>query len=148
MATVEQDPAVAVDGIPVENPATGEVIATVPLTSPDEVKAIVARARAAQPAWEGLGFDGRGKLLRRAQKWVVDNGDRLVDTIVSETGKTHDDALFNEIGFAAAAFGFWAKRAPHYLADEKVRSSNPFVAGRKLVSRYRPLGVIGVIGPW
>jgi acyl-CoA reductase-like NAD-dependent aldehyde dehydrogenase len=148
MATVEQQPAPAAEGIPVQNPATGEVIATVPVMSADEVHALVARARAAQPAWEALGFDGRAKVLRRAQKWVIDNADRVVETIVSETGKTHDDALINEINYAAAAFGFWAKHAARYLADEKVRTSNPFVFGRKLVVRYRPLGVIGVIGPW
>jgi acyl-CoA reductase-like NAD-dependent aldehyde dehydrogenase len=147
MATVDQSPAVS-GGIAVENPATGEVIATVPVTSAAEVSALVARARAAQPAWEELGFEGRAKVLRRAQKWVVDNADRIVDVIVSETGKTHDDAVINEITFAAGAFGFWAKHAPRYLADEKIRSSSPLVAGRKLVSRYRPLGVIGVIGPW
>src|SRR5215207_7893595 len=148
MATVEQPPTSVADGIPVENPATGEVIATVPVTSADEVRAIVARARAAQPAWESLGFEGRAKVLRRAQKWVTDNQDRIVETIVSETGKTHDDALLNEISYAASAFGFWAKHAPEYLADEKVRTASPFLAGRKLISRYRPLGVIGVIGPW
>ena len=106
------------------------------------------RARAAQPAWEALGFEERGRVLRRAQKWTVEHADRIVETIVSETGKTHDDALINEILYAAGAFGFWAKHAAGYLADEKVRSSSPLVAGRKLVTRYRPLGVIGVIGPW
>ena len=148
MATVEQQPAAAAEGIPVENPATGAVIATVPVASPDEVRALVARARAAQPAWEAVGFDGRAAVLRRAQKWVADNQDRIVATIVSETGKTHDDALFNEVGYAATAFGFWAKHAAGYLADEKVRTTSPFVLGRKLLVRYRPLGVVGVIGPW
>ncbi len=148
MATVERQPAAAAEGIPVENPATGEVIATVPLLSADDVRALAARARAAQPAWEALGFEGRGRVLRRAQKWVTDNQDRIVETIVAETGKTHDDALLNEILYAAAAFGFWAKHAPGYLADEKVRSASPALAGRKLVVRYRPLGLIGVIGPW
>jgi acyl-CoA reductase-like NAD-dependent aldehyde dehydrogenase len=148
MATVEEQPTGAAAGIPVQNPATGEVIATVPVASADEVRALVARARAAQPAWEALGFEGRGKVLRRAQKWLVDNSDRVVETIVSETGKTHDDALISEIIYTARAFGFWAKHAPQYLADEKVRTSSPLVAGRKLVVRYRPLGVIGVIGPW
>jgi len=127
MATVEQPPLAAGEGIPVENPATGAVIATVPVASPDEVRALVARARAAQPAWEALGFDGRAAILRRAQKWVTDNQDRIVETIVSETGKTHDDALINEIGYAATAFGFWAKNAAGYLADEKVRTTSPFV---------------------
>jgi acyl-CoA reductase-like NAD-dependent aldehyde dehydrogenase len=134
--------------IAVENPATGEVIATVPATSPDEVTAMVARARAAQPAWEALGYDGRGRILRRAQRWLLDNAPRVVETIVSETGKTHEDAEIAEVAYAANAFGFWAKRAPEYLADEKIRSANPFVAGRRLVVRYGPVGVVGVIGPW
>src|SRR5215203_2096166 len=99
MATVEQQPAPAgAQDIRVENPATGELVATVPRIDPAAVAALVARARAAQPAWEALGFDGRARVLRRAQKWVTDNADRIIDTIVSETGKTYDDALINEIG--------------------------------------------------
>lgn len=153
MATVEQTAEVSAngagaEGIPVENPATGEIIRTVPIASADEVAAAVARARAAQPGWEALGFEGRARILRRAQKWVIDNSQRVIDTIVSETGKTHEDAQLAEIGYAAAAFGFWAKMAPEYLADEKVRTSSPFVKGRRLVIRYKPLGVVGVIGPW
>jgi len=146
MATVEQP--TRSDEIRVENPATGEFVASVPRVAPDAVPALVARARAAQPAWEALGFDGRAKILRRAQKWVVGNSDRIARTIVSETGKTYDDALMAEVGYVAGAFGFWAKRAPRFLADEKVRTSSPFLVGRRLLVRYRPLGVIGVIGPW
>ena len=147
MATVDE-PRAAAEGIPVENPATGEVIATVPRLDAAGVAALAARARAAQPAWAALGFAGRAKVLRRAQKWVIDNADRIVDTIVAETGKTHEDALINEVNYGAAAFGFWAKHAAGYLADEKVRSASPFVTGRRLVVRYEPLGVVGVIGPW
>jgi acyl-CoA reductase-like NAD-dependent aldehyde dehydrogenase len=145
MAAVQHEPAT---GIEVENPATGAVIRTVPACSPEEVRALAVRAREAQPAWEALGFEGRGRVLRRAQKWLLDNADRVVETIVSETGKTYEDAQLAELNYAASAFGFWAKHAPGYLADERVRSANPFVAGRKLVVRYAPLGVVGVIGPW
>ena len=148
MATAERDLARGAAGIAVENPATGGVIAAVTATSPQEVGALAARARAAQPAWAALGFDGRAQVLRRAQKWVTDHADRIVATIVSETGKTHDDAVISEIPYTASALGFWARQAPHYLADEKVRSSSPFLAGRKLVVRYEALGLVGVIGPW
>jgi acyl-CoA reductase-like NAD-dependent aldehyde dehydrogenase len=145
MATVEQ-PVLA--DIAVTNPATGEVIRTVPAVTPEDVTAMVARARAAQPAWEALGYDGRGRVLRRAQKWVMDNAEWVVATIVAETGKTYEDAEMAEVAYAANAFGFWAKRAPEYLADEKVRSGNPMVVGRSLRVRYGPVGVVGVIGPW
>jgi acyl-CoA reductase-like NAD-dependent aldehyde dehydrogenase len=146
MATVSQPP--ATEQITVENPATGVVVGQVPILSADEVRALAERGRAAQPAWEALGFEGRARVLRRAQKWVLDNQQRVIDTIVSETGKTHEDALLAEIGYVGSAFGFWAKNAADYLADEKVRSANPFVLGRKLVVRYAPLGLVGVIGPW
>jgi acyl-CoA reductase-like NAD-dependent aldehyde dehydrogenase len=148
MATVEHESPAGTAGIEVENPATGRVIRTVPTATPEQVREMVARARAAQPAWEALGFEGRGRVLRRAQKWVLDNQDRIIETIVAETGKTHEDALVAEISYTAGAFGFWAKEAAEYLADEKIRSSNAFVLGRKLVVRYAPLGVVGVIGPW
>src|SRR5215207_5758487 len=101
--------------IQVQNPATGRVIASVPVLSVDEVEGVVARARAAQPGWEALGFEGRGRILRRAQKWVVDNAERVAQTIVAESGKTYEDALLAEVAYAGNAFGFWAKHAPEYL---------------------------------
>jgi acyl-CoA reductase-like NAD-dependent aldehyde dehydrogenase len=52
--------------IAVENPATGEVIAHVPDLGPERVAELARAARAAQPAWEALGFEGRGRVLRRA----------------------------------------------------------------------------------
>src|SRR4051812_47260271 len=142
MATVEQ----AQTTIAVENPATGEIIREVPVT--DDVAAMVARARAAQSAWDALGFEGRGRILRRARRWLIEHADEVVATIVAETGKAEEDARLVELAYGANAFGFWAGKAPKYLADEKVHTGNPFVLGRKLVVRYRPVGVVGVIGPW
>jgi acyl-CoA reductase-like NAD-dependent aldehyde dehydrogenase len=135
-------------GIPVENPATGEIVATVPDLSPADVAELARKGRAAQPGWEALGFGGRGRVLLRAQKWILDNADRVIRTIVSETGKTYEDAQFAELSYGAASFGFWAKNAEKYLADERVHSASIFVKGKKLILRYQPLGLIGVIGPW
>jgi acyl-CoA reductase-like NAD-dependent aldehyde dehydrogenase len=144
-----QAPASAPPGdIAVENPATGEVIAHVADLTAEQVAALARAARAAQPAWEALGYEGRGRILRRAQKWVVDNSDRVIRTIVSETGKAYEDALVAEVMYGANALGFWAKKAPSYLADERIRSAAPLLRGKRLVLRYRPIGVVGVIGPW
>jgi len=155
MASVDQTEAVAQNGdaaagggIPVENPATGAIIATVPKLSAEQVAEMAARGRAAQPGWEALGFEGRGEILLRAQKWVMDNSERIIETIVSETGKTYEDAQLAEIAYAAGAFGFWARNAPEFLADEKVKTSSVFVKGKKLVIRYAPVGLVGIIGPW
>jgi acyl-CoA reductase-like NAD-dependent aldehyde dehydrogenase len=161
MATVEQhateihngatngsSAAAAETEIPVENPATGEIITTVPDLDAAAVADLAKRGRLAQPTWEAYGFEGRGRVLLRMQKWVMDNADRIVRTIVSETGKTYEDAQLAEISYGGGAFGFWAKHAEEYLADERVRSSTVFVKGKKLILRYRPLGLVGVIGPW
>ena len=136
-------------GIPVENPATGELITYVPNLAANEIAEMVARARAAQPGWEALGFEGRGRVFRRAQKWMLDNADRVIDVVTSETGKTVEDVQVADLGLTVSALGFWPKQGPKYLADERVPSwSNPTTIGKKLVVRYAPLGVVGVIGPW
>src|SRR3954462_1987350 len=134
--------------IPVENPATGQIIGHVPDMSAAEVARMVETARAAQPAWAEMGFAARSKVFYRARKWLVDNRDRVSRTIVEETGKTREDAMLAEVMFIADSFGYWAKSAPKHLADEKVKSHSPFMLGRKLMIRYQPRGVIGVIGPW
>ncbi|MEA2314250.1 MAG: hypothetical protein QOI03_942 [Solirubrobacteraceae bacterium] len=147
-AAIANGAAEAANAIPVENPATGEIVATVPDLGADAVAEMAARGRAAQKEWDAYGFEGRSRVLSRAQKWLMDNAMRVVETIVSETGKTYEDAEFAEIAYGANAFGFWAKNGPKYLADEHVKSSQILVKGKKLVMRYRPLGLIGVIGPW
>src|SRR5947209_11953618 len=135
--------------IGVENPATGELITTVPLLGEEELSEMASRARAAQQGWEAAGFEARAQVLRRAQKWMTDNADRVIEVVCSESGKTAEDALGTDYGYTVAALGFWAKQAPKYLADERVPSwNNPFVAGKKLLVRYAPMGVVGVIGPW
>jgi acyl-CoA reductase-like NAD-dependent aldehyde dehydrogenase len=134
--------------IAVTNPATGEVIAHVPDCTPQDIERLAGQGREAQPAWEAIGFEGRAKVLRRAQKWLLDNSDRVIETIMSETGKTWEDAGVLELSYGASAFGFWAKNAEKYLADQQVKSGSVFVLGKKLKVRYRPLGLIGVIGPW
>src|ERR1700759_3344752 len=135
--------------ITVENPATGEVITTVPVLGAAELEAMAARARQAQPQWQAIGFDGRARIMRRAQKWMLDNADRVLDSVVRESGKTYEDAHLADLGYTVTALGFWAKEAAKYLADERVPSwNNPVAAGKKLVIRYVPVGVVGVIGPW
>ncbi len=140
---------VSTSTIAVENPATGELITTISVLGADELGEMAARAREAQPQWEAIGFDGRARIMRRAQKWMLDNAGRVLDTVVSETGKTHEDAQLADLGYTVSALGFWAKEGPKYLADERVPSwNNPVAAGKKLIIRYAPVGLVGVIGPW
>jgi len=134
--------------IAVENPATGEIIAHVADLSAERVARLAEIGRAAQVGWQALGFAARARVLKRMRKWVMDNADRLVATIVSETGKTYEDAYMAEINYVGGAITYWARHAERFLADEKIRATTLAVIGKKLVTRYEALGLIGVIGPW
>jgi acyl-CoA reductase-like NAD-dependent aldehyde dehydrogenase len=154
MASVDQISAVQVNSgsgkpdIEVDNPATGEIIGSVPNVGSAQLAEMAARGRAAQPAWEALGFDGRAEIFGRCQKWLLENQERVIESVVKETGKAYEDGLLAEIAYTAGAFKHWSKVAPDYLADERIRTSSPFVKGRKLVVRHAPVGLVGVIGPW
>jgi acyl-CoA reductase-like NAD-dependent aldehyde dehydrogenase len=134
--------------IAVENPATGEIIAHVADLSAERVAQLAEIGRAAQVGWQALGFAARARVMRRMRTWVMDNADRLVETIVSETGKTYEDAYMAEINYVGGAITYWARHAERFLADEHVRATTLAVIGKKLVTRYEALGLVGVIGPW
>jgi acyl-CoA reductase-like NAD-dependent aldehyde dehydrogenase len=138
----------SVDQIPVENPATGQIIGYVEDMSAAKVEALVARARLAQPGWEAMGFEGRGDVMYELRHWIVHNRDRLIEMVVAENGKTREDALLAELFYVCDSLGFWAKRASKYLADERIRPHSPLLLGKKVIVRHRPYGVVGVIGPW
>jgi acyl-CoA reductase-like NAD-dependent aldehyde dehydrogenase len=134
--------------IAVENPATGETAAHVRDMDAAQVAELVARARSAQPGWEALGVESRARVLDRLRRWLIDNRDRVADTIIEETGKAREDAMMAEVFLTADSLKFWGKRSKRWLADERVRPSSLLTLGKKLYVRYRPFGVVGVIGPW
>ncbi|MGI8731315.1 MAG: aldehyde dehydrogenase family protein [Solirubrobacteraceae bacterium] len=154
MASVDTTTAHSTNGrgvgaeIAVENPATGEVIAHVADMSADHVAELARKGRAAQPGWQALGFDGRGRVLSDFRGWLMEKADRVVSTIVSETGKTHEDANLIELMYSGGALSFWVKHAERFLAEESVPVSTLVVTGKKLITRYEPLGLVGIIGPW
>ena len=149
MASVEQQApdGAAVNGnangsagsIPVENPATGETIATVPDLGASRSRPWSPRARARAARLGGARLRGSRRGPARARGWMVANAERVVDTICAETGKTRRrDASSPSSPTALSALEFWAKKAPKYLADEEIESASPFVRGRKMVVRYAP----------
>src|ERR1039458_7614225 len=85
--------------IAVENPATGQIAGTVPDLGAAAVAEMARRGRLAQPAWEADGFEARARVMLRMQKWLMDNADRVTETIVSETGKTYEDARLAEVAY-------------------------------------------------
>jgi len=128
------------------NPATLEPLGEVEIDGAEQVQGAVESARKAQRAWAELGFDQRGRILRRAVRAIVERQDELVDRIVSETGKPRMEALATEILTACDALEFYAKRAKRILADRTIPLH--LLKTKKLRITHRPLGVVGIITPW
>ncbi len=78
---------------PVYNPATGEAIDELGLSTTDEVNAAVANAAEAFPAWSATPPLKRAAIMFRFNELLIKNADAVAREISREHGKTHDDAL-------------------------------------------------------
>src|SRR3954447_4229221 len=99
MAVVEQQVETSTTDIPVENPATGKVIAHVPDRTADDVREMARKGRAAQPGWEPLGFEGRARVLKRARRWFLTTPDGVAETIMPDTANRVENAQLAEISY-------------------------------------------------
>ncbi|WP_158843380.1 aldehyde dehydrogenase family protein [Saccharothrix deserti] len=128
------------------DPRTGEVIAHHPVASEDDVREAVRVARDASAFWAGLGFDGRRARLDAWRRLLVKRLDEFQTLISSETGKSADDAR-TELALVIDHLHWAAKHAPKVLGKRKV-SPGLLMYNHAATLEYRPLGVVGVIGPW
>ncbi|MFE9580805.1 aldehyde dehydrogenase family protein [Nocardia sp. NPDC006044] len=128
------------------NPATGEVIGTHPIADDAAVRAAVAKARTAAATWGALSYDERKTHLLRWSSQLVKDSDEFCKLIHDENGKPLDDA-FLELMLALEHIAWAAKNAKKVLAPKKV-SPGAFMSNFAARVEQRPLGVVGVIGPW
>jgi succinate-semialdehyde dehydrogenase/glutarate-semialdehyde dehydrogenase len=115
-------------------------------TTAEDVRAIVARARAAQAAWAAQPVERRARVARRALDVLLARQERFLDVICEDTGRSRMESLMMEVLPACDALSFYARRAGEMLADRKVAMH--FLRMKKLLVTYKPLGVVGVITPW
>jgi acyl-CoA reductase-like NAD-dependent aldehyde dehydrogenase len=139
--------AVGAERIEVLNPATGRPVRSVAVDSPERVAETVARVRANQAEWEALGIEGRYRWLGKLRDWLLDNEERVTDTMVAETGKVRGDAA-NEPAYLADLINFYGTRAAGFIGEEAIRPHTPLLAAKKLRVQYRPHPVVGIISPW
>ncbi len=129
------------------NPGTGQVVETIAVDSPDSVAATVARVRANQAEWEAMGIEGRYSWLGRLRDWLLDNRERVLDTMQRETGKVRADAS-NEPAYLADLINFYGTKAAGFIGEESVKPHSALLAAKKLRVQYRPHPVVGIISPW
>ncbi|MER7663283.1 MULTISPECIES: aldehyde dehydrogenase family protein [unclassified Streptomyces] len=125
----------------VVNPATGQVIETVPATSAAEVDAAVALAAKAQEGWAAAAPADRARLLRRFAGVVDEHVEELARLEVRQAGHTIGNARW-EAGNVRDLLDFAAGGV------ERLSGRQIPVAGGLDITILEPLGVIGVIAPW
>ncbi|HEY6961151.1 MAG TPA: aldehyde dehydrogenase family protein [Gaiellaceae bacterium] len=141
--------AVAAQGaLRVVNPATLELVATVPATEPAHVQELVAEARIAQERWAEASLDDRRELLVRLAEVTLARVDEIADTVVSETAKPRTEAFTTELYPALDTAVWLARNATRLLRPERVRYRQLHLLHKRARIEYEPLGVVGVIAPW
>ncbi|MBS1120751.1 MAG: Aldehyde Dehydrogenase [Deltaproteobacteria bacterium] len=127
------------------NPATDELIGSVPIHTAAEVDAAVARARVAAQSWSTRSFAARAEELTTFRKALAAQADEIADLLHRENGKPELEALV-EVMMALGHLQHGAARAEAALAPRRVSSG--MLANFRATISYHPLGVVGVIGPW
>lgn len=126
-------------------PATGERLGDVRISSKEEVRATVARARRAQAAWGILPVAERCTRLLRLRDAIVERAEEIVDVVSRECGKPREDAL-SEITIAVDLLTYYCKRGPDVLAEQDL-PLHLFKHKRSTVS-YHARGVVALLTPW
>ncbi|MGW3725489.1 aldehyde dehydrogenase family protein [Streptomyces sp. NPDC000851] len=123
------------------NPATEEVVATVPGATAADVDAAVVRAARTQADWAGRAPGDRARLLRRFAVTVDEHLEELARLEVREAGHTLGNARW-EAGNVRDLLDYAAGGV------ERLTGRQIPVAGGLDVTILEPLGVVGVIAPW
>ncbi|MGW6061748.1 aldehyde dehydrogenase family protein [Streptomyces sp. NPDC055189] len=123
------------------NPATEELVATVPAASAQDVDAAVVRAAQAQAKWAAAAPADRARLLRRFASAVDEHIEELAQLEVREAGHLIGNARW-EAGNVRDLLDFAAGGV------ERLSGRQIPVPGGLNVTILEPLGVVGVIAPW
>jgi acyl-CoA reductase-like NAD-dependent aldehyde dehydrogenase len=124
------------------DPANGQPLPPVPVTTPEGLAQVVADARAAARGWAALSFDERRGRLSGFAAAIKADPEPLVQQVVQEMGKPVREARA-EVRGVGLRFENLAKTAEAAIATETGAE-----AGIRVDVHWRPLGVVAVIGPW
>ncbi len=127
----------------IENPATGEIIATVPKMTYEEVTKVIDQAHEAWGQWRSMLASQRAKLMLKWADILVKNRDDIGTIMTQEQGKPIAQAK-GEVDYAAS-FIEWYAFEGQSIAGETVQQTKP---GRRETVWKEPVGVSAAITPW
>ena len=137
---------VAADGggtLDVTNPATGEVIGTVPDCAVAETRRAIAAASAAFPAWRAKTAKERAAILRKWFDLIMVNQEELARLLTLEQGKSLAESR-GEIAYGASFIEWFAEEAKRLYGDV----IPGHMADKRIVVLRQPIGVAAAITPW
>lgn len=127
----------------VDNPSTGERIASLPALNRDQVRSAIQAANAALSGWRDTSPTHRAHILRTWFNLITDNAEDLARLIVFESGKPLSEARA-EVSYAASFIEWFAEEAKRIRGDVFAGPE----ASRRLVILKEPVGVCVAITPW
>ncbi len=129
------------------NPATGQVREEATVDGPEQVAAIVAAARGAQPAWAARSFAERLGIMRRFRTLLAERSESLAQTLSLDTGKPIAQAR-GEVGGTPGRIDFFLENAEDIFGDEQLVPGQAAEGSTAEVLRADPLGVVVNISAW
>ncbi|MFJ9245912.1 succinic semialdehyde dehydrogenase [Streptomyces sp. NPDC101776] len=127
------------------SPFTGEKLADLPESTPEDVAKAFDAARAAQALWEQTPVRQRAAVLLRFHDLVLARQAEVLDLIQLETGKARLHA-HEEVQAVAVAARHYGRKAPAYLKPKRHTGAVPTLT--KVTELRHPRGVVGQIAPW
>lgn len=129
--------------IKVNNPATGEIIGTVPKMGAAETRRAIEAADRALPAWRALTAKERATKLRRWFDLLMENQDDLGRLMTLEQGKPLAESK-GEIAYAASFIEWFAEEGKRVYGD----TIPGHQADKRILVMKQPIGVTAAITPW
>ena len=129
--------------IKVNNPATNEIIGSVPKMGAAETRRAIEAADKALPAWRALTAKERANKLRRWFELMIENQDDLARLMTLEQGKPLTEAK-GEIAYAASFLEWFGEEAKRVYGD-MIPGHQP---DKRLMVIKQPIGVTAAITPW
>ncbi|GAA4539700.1 succinic semialdehyde dehydrogenase [Streptomyces collinus] len=126
-------------------PFTGEKLADLPESTPEDVARAFELARAAQAVWAQTPVRQRAAVLLRFHDLVLERQAEVLDLIQLETGKARLHA-HEEVQAVAVAARHYGRKAPSYLRPKRHAGAMPTLT--KVTELRHPRGVVGQIAPW
>ncbi|RSQ85096.1 NAD-dependent succinate-semialdehyde dehydrogenase [Acinetobacter baumannii] len=125
------------------NPATLEIIGTVPNMGKAEAERAIEAAKEAWPLWKNKTAKDRSIILKKWFDLIISNADELAFILTSEQGKPLAEAK-GEILYAASFIEWFAEEAKRVYGDI---IPSPYPDARIVVNK-QPIGVVAAITPW